>query len=285
MLINKDWLGRIFRDEAGGDGGEGGGGDSSADAGGDSGGADADAVAKMAAEGGDKSGDDKGGDRPDWLLDKYATDGKSIEEATSEQAKAYNELSGKFGAFTGAPETYEVALSEELTEAGVKIADDDPMLEAAKEFAKSSNMNQEGFNGIVNLYAMQQLAESKADEEYKAEQMKALGPSGESRIQNIQQWAGKNLDAETVTSLEGMATSVESVKAIERLISMTRGAAVDIDDSKATSSVTSEEVQKMQFEKDENGNRRINTDKAFNARYQKMKNEFYGTEEHREMIG
>jgi len=280
MLINKDWLGRLYRDEASADGSADGGGDASTTSTDDSGGDNAAAVAKMAAE-----GDDSGGDRPDWLLDKYATKGKSVEEATSEQAKAYKELSGKFGAFTGSPETFEVKLSEELTEAGVKIGDDDPMLKAAMEFAKESNMSQDGFNGLVNLYAMQQLAESKADEEYKAEQMKALGPSGESRIKNIQQWAGKNLDSETVTSLESMATSVESVKAIERLISMTRGAAVDVDDSKATSSVTSEELHKMQFEKDDHGNRRINTDKDFNARYQKMKNEFYGTEEHREMVG
>lgn len=276
MLINKNWLGRIFREEANTDGGEGGGGDnnSSSD--------DASTVADMAN---DKGANDTSGDRPEWLLDKYAVDGKSINDATNEQAKAYSELSGKFGAFTGAPENYEITISEELKELGVSIADDDPMLVDAMKFAKESNMSQEGFVGLVNLYAMQQVADQKADVDYKKEQMDALGPGADSRIQNIQQWAAKNLDSETVKSLEGMATSVESVKAIERLISMTRNASVDVDETINNSGSSKEDVAAMQFELDSNGQRRINTDPEFCARYKKMRNEVYGMEEHKQMIG
>lgn len=222
---------------------------------------------------------------PEWLLDKYHTEGKSIEDATAEQAKAYSELSGKFGSFTGAPEAYEVALSEELTEMGIEIAAEDPMMVAAMEYAKESNMSQEGFAGLVNLYAMQQVADAKAGEEYQSEQMKALGANAGSRIQSIQQWGSKNLDAETMTALEGMATSVESVKAIEQMISMTRNASVDVDDAAPAPGATAEDVSAMQFEKDENGNRRINTDPDFKKRYQKLRNEVYGTNEHRQMVG
>lgn len=243
-------------------------------------------VADMANdEGKNQNNDDSSDQRPDWLLDKYAIEGKTISEATDEQAKAYGELQGKFGAFTGAPENYEVSISEELKELGVEMASDDPMLVEAMKFAKDSNMSQEGFSGLVNLYATQQVAEFKADADFKAEQIKALGPSGESRIKNINQWASKNLDADTVKNLESMASSVESVKAIERLISMTRNASVDVDNSESSSGATKEDVSKMQFEKDSNGNRRINTDPEFNARYQKMRNEVYGTEESRVMVG
>ena len=224
-------------------------------------------------------------DRPEWLLNKYAVEGKSIEEATSEQAKAYNELSGKFGAFTGAPESYEVSLSDELKEAGIEIGADDPMVEAAMAFAKESNMDQAGFEGMVNLYAMQQLAENNANADYKAEQMKALGTNAESRINNITQWANKNLDAETVQGLEGMATSAESVKAIERLISLSRNGAVNVDNAAPATSVTAEDVSKMQFEKDSNGNRRINTDPEFAARFKKLQQQVYGTEEFKQMVG
>lgn len=225
-------------------------------------------------------------ERPDWLLDKYATEGKTIDEATAEQAKAYNELSGKFGAFTGAPSEYsEVVLSDELKELGIEISNDDPMLEAAKEFAKESNMSQEGLNGMINLYAMQQVAEQKAEADFKAEQLKALGPNANSRIENIQQWANKNLDPETVQGLEQMATSSESVKAIERLISMTRGAAIDPSDANNNSGASAEDVSKMQFEKDSHGNRRINTDPDFKARYLKLRNEVYGTEDHKLIVG
>lgn len=285
-FMNQARLFGSYQEEAGGEESGGGGGGDAPPAAGD----DAAAVAAMAK--GDKppAGDapPASGDAPtapEWLLGKYHTEGKSVEEATTEQAKAYNELSGKFGAFTGAPEEYAIALSEELTEAGVTMDKDDPMVEAAMKFAKESNMSQEGLNGMLNLYATQIAAEQQADTDYKAEQMAALGPSGESRIENIQQWAGKNLDAETVTSLEGMATSVESVKAIERLISMTRGAAVDVDNTAPAGGAGAEEVAAMQFEKDDHGNRRIQTDPAFKARYQKLRNEVYGTEEHRVMVG
>lgn len=224
-------------------------------------------------------------DAPEWLLGKYYTEGKSIEDATAEQAKAYNELSGKFGSFTGSPEAYEVALSEELTEMGIEIAPDDPMMVAAMEYAKESNMSQDGFAGLVNLYAMQQVADAKADSEYQAEQMKALGANAGSRIQNIEQWGGKNLDAETFEALKGMATSVESVKAIEQMISMTRNASVDVDNAAPAPGATTEDVSAMQFEKDEHGNRRINSDPEFKKRYQKLRNEVYGTSEHRQMVG
>jgi hypothetical protein len=41
----------------------------------------------------------------------------------------------------------------------------------------------------------------------------------------------------------------------------------------------------MQFEKDEHGNRRIATDPEFKARYIKLRNEVYGTEDHKQIIG
>ena len=275
QFMNQARLFGTYQEEAAADGAAGGGGDATTTD-------DSATVAGMAG------GDAPTGDAstaPEWLLGKYHTEGKSIEEATTEQAKAYNELSGKFGSFTGAPEAYEISLSDELTELGVTMDKDDPMVEAAMKFANESNMSQDGFNGMLNLYAMQLAAEQKADIEYKAEQMKALGPQADARIKNIQQWASSKLDPEMVASLENMATSVESVKAIERLISMTRSAPINVDDATATTGAGQEEVQKMQFEKDEHGNRRINTDPVFKAKYQKMRNEVYGTHEHKVMVG
>ena len=158
MLINKNWLGRVFREEANNDGGEGGGG---------------------GGEENNNENNNDGGEEnqaPEWLQGKYVTEGKTQEESIAEQAKAYPELAAKFGAFTGAPEEYaDIVLSDELKELGVEISNDDPMLVAAKEFAKESNMSQEGLSGLVNLYAMQQVAEQKANDEYKADQMKQLG--------------------------------------------------------------------------------------------------------------
>jgi hypothetical protein len=225
-------------------------------------------------------------ENPEWLQGKYVTEGKTQEESITEQAKAYNELSGKFGAFTGAPDEYtDVVLSDELKELGIEISSDDPILQAAKEFAKDSNMSQDGLNGMVELYAMQQVAQQTADNEFKAEQMKELGTNADSRIQNIQQWAGKNLDTETLAGLEGFATNAGAVKAIEQLIKMTGNTSVDADETTANQGANAEEVQKMQFELDSNGNRRLQTDPEFRAKFNKMKNEVYGTNEHRVMVG
>jgi len=224
-------------------------------------------------------------ENPEWLQSKYLAEGKTTEESIAEQAKAYTALSSKFGAFTGAPDAYEVVLSDELKEMGVELQGDDPMLVAAQEFAKDSNMSQDGLNGLVNLYAMQQVAEQKADADYKAEQMKELGTNADSRIENIQQWAGANLDAETVAGLEGFATNAGAVKALEQIIKLTGHTSVDSDESTANNGSNAEEVQKMQFELDSNGNRRLQTDPEFRAKFNKMKNEVYGTQEHRVMIG
>lgn len=268
MLINKNWLGRVFREEANDDGGEGGGG---------------------GGEENNNENNNDGGEEnqaPEWLQGKYVTEGKTQEESIAEQAKAYPELAAKFGAFTGAPEEYaEVVLSDELKELGVEISNDDPMLVAAKEFAKESNMSQEGLSGLVNLYAMQQVAEQKANEEYKADQMKQLGNNAEARVTNIQQWASKNLDSETLAGLEGFATNAGAVKALEQIIKLTGAKSVDVDESKSNSGMDESEIKAMQFELDSNGQRRINTDKAFNAKYKKALNEFYGQEENRQMIG
>lgn len=268
MLINKDWLGRVFREETT-EGDPGGGGESTAET-----------TTETTTE---------TAEAPDWLQGKYVTEGRSQEESIAEQAKAYPELAAKFGAFTGSPENYDIAFSDELKEAGIELKSDDPLVEAATEFAKKSGMNQEGFNEMLNLVGMQKLADAKAmqedDDQFAADQMKALGTNAESRIQNITEWANKNLDAEDIKGLESMTSTAESVKAIERIISMTRGSSVDIDESKSNSGASAAEVKSMQFEKDEHGNRRINSDPAFKAKYEKLRDEVFGTEDHKQMVG
>lgn len=281
MIINKNWLGRVFREEASDQGSDdGGGGDNQNNQ--DDGGK---GVADLLNQD-DKGTDDKSGDdRPEWLQDKYMTEGKSVADATNEQAKAYSELSSKFGSFTGAPESYEVSISEELKEAGVEISADDPMVEQAMAFAKESNMSQEGFNNMIELYSMQQVAEQKADQEHIAEQMKTLGNNAEARVNNIGLWSDKNLDPELSAGLKSMATTAEGVKALEKLITMTGNSAVDVDAAQNNSGASAEEVTAMQFEKDEHGNRRINTDKEFKARYEKLRDQVYGLGENRQMVG
>jgi hypothetical protein len=224
-------------------------------------------------------------ERYDFVLDKYRAEGRTEAEAMQLQAQSYSELQSKFGSFTGAPEEYEALISEELTEAGVELVADDPMLEKAFELGKELNMSQEGMSKLINMYAEIQLAENKAYEEQRAENMKQLGNNAAARIEGINKWIDANLDNETAQGLRGIATTAEGIKAIEQLISKTKSAPVAPQDSTPVPSVTPQEVQAMQFAKDEHGNRKINTDPEFKKEYQRKRDALYGTQEHRQMIG
>lgn len=219
------------------------------------------------------------GEAPEWFKgDKY--------NSVADQAKAYKDLEGRFGSFTGAPEEYEpVELREELKEMGIEIAADDPMMEEALKFAKETNMNQEGLNKMVNLYANVQAAEQKALQEYKAEELKALGSNAETRVNNLNAWANANLPPELMEGFQGMAQSAAAVQAMERLVAMTRAAPMNANAASPVSGPTAEDVHKMQFEKDEHGNRRLQTDPAFRRKFEEMANKVHGAEDHMITIG
>lgn len=293
-------LNQCYMDEAGDGTGGGGAGDAgsgdagtgadggqgSGDTAGDSG-ADAAAVAAAAAELNKGEGDTgwsfsdgiKGeGEKPEWFKDgKY----KNV----SEQAKAYTELESKLGSFTGAPEAYEVALSEELTEKGLTIDAEDPMVIQAKEFAKNAGMNQEGFQGLINLYGEVQLAQALAEQEVKNDELKALGPTAEKRIENLNLWGKANLSAELFAGFEGMIQTSEGVAAVERLVSMTRAAPMDAGDLTPATNGSAEELKELQFAKDEHGNRLINTDPNHRAKYQAMLEAVHGSGDHHVIVG
>lgn len=251
---------------------------------------DAAAVAAEVSGDTDKTGDEepKGwnfsedvagqGDVPDWFKsDKYKT--------VSEQAKAYGELEGKFGSFTGAPDEYVNALSEELQESGVFLDDDDPMLESAMAFAKEAGMNQEGFAKMVNMYGEMKLAEAQELTAFHASEIESLGPQGQQRVDNLEAWGNANMPEELMDGFRELAQSADSVKALERMVSMTRAAPISADNAGSSPAVTESEIRAMQFETDEYGNRRIQTDPDFKAKYQKAMNDYYGGAEHNIVVG
>lgn len=220
------------------------------------------------------------GEAPEFYKkDKYGS--------LAEQAKAYQELEKRFGSFTGSPKDgeYSVSLSDELVDMGVSIEPDDPLYADAVEFAKESNMSQDGFNKLMNLYAMSKVAEGKALDEFKANELKSLGDNAKARIDNLVNWGKANLSDDLFDGFQEMAISANAVKAMEKLVSMTRSAPIDSGTQKPSTSVSSEEVLKMQFEKDEFGNRRLSTDPEFRKRYNKLKEEVWGSEEHRTIMG
>lgn len=224
-------------------------------------------------------------DRYDFVLDKYRKEGRSEQDAAFEQAKAYVEAQKRLGGFTGAPESYEVKLSEALAEIGVAIEADDPMVQDAIEFAKANNMNQELFSGMLELYAKAEVAKKQAEEQYIADALKTL-ENGENRIKALAQWAKANLPEEDYQGFLEAGVSPEAIRALERIVSKTRNAPVQPDPiNVSSSSVTAEEVQKMQFAVDDYGRRRIAHDPQFRAEYERKAALVYGTEPFRKQVG
>ena len=80
-----------------------------------------------------------------WNNDTKTTNNDAVLES-------YNQLSSKFGAFTGAPEAYEFALSEQLTEAGITLDGESPLIANFTEMAKEANMSSEMANKLVNMF-------------------------------------------------------------------------------------------------------------------------------------
>lgn len=238
---------------------------------------DADVVAAAVAEGNNEA--------PDWLLPKYMSDERTHEQATQEQAKAYGELQTKFGAFTGAPDNYEVSLSDAVKEAGGELDMEDGLLVEAMAFAKDSNMSNDSFNKLVDIFQMSQIAEDNALTEQRTEEMKALGANAEARINNINAWASKNMSEENVAGLQEVATTAAGVKAIEQLISRTRNAPVSVDNQQAAPAVSMEDLKSAQFKLDKYGGILMASDPEYRLKVEKMYQERFGTEDHQILVG
>lgn len=229
--------------------------------------------------------EDANPDRLDFVLDRYRAEGRSEQDAALEQAKGYNEIRKQLGGFTGAPDDYAYKIPDEMIEKGVSIAEDDPLMEKAKSMAKEMNMSQEGFDQMVNMFIETQLYEIEALKGQRDEQLKSLGPTGPQRLAGINQYINANFDEETVSYIQDMVTTAESVKAIEALIRAGRNAPVAPTESPpAAPQVTKEEVEQMLFATTETGQRRINVDPEFKAEYERKRNLLWGTDPHRTIV-
>lgn len=175
------------------------------------------------AEGGDKGTTDAPvdtSDRPEWLQDKYVTEGRSINDSINEQAKAYKELNSKFGGFTGAPEKYaDFSFSEDLTNLmeskGVEmLTADSPLMLGMGEIAKDLNLNQDGFNKFAENFVANQI---KQEDARVANVVTELGENAPARIKEIQQWQlGLPEDIKALT--DSVATTTQGIELLEHFM-------------------------------------------------------------------
>lgn len=227
------------------------------------------------AEGGTTEGDQGVSDqqavadsipRPENCPEKFwNAETKSINN--DQVLESYNQLSTKFGAFTGAPESYDFKLSEDLTANGVELDLENPIIGKFTEMAKEANMSPEMANNLVNMFVegqyADQLGANEAEDARFDEQMGILGDNAQQRVNNISNWAQANLTPEQIEGLEDATTTAAGVQAIEALIAKSRNAPMNTGDLNPASPVDMAEIQTLQFALDDNGNRKMATDPAY----------------------
>lgn len=216
-----------------------------------------------------------------FVLDKYRAEGRSDADSVTEQAKAYNELQGKFGAFTGAPDEYEFTIDENL--ADFVDLKDNPMVEEFSAMAKEMGINNEAASKLINLYATNQMAEAESVEAYRDDQLKELGPEGQKRLGDVDAWARSNLDPDQYEGFKGLVTDAASVAAVEAMISKTRNAP-QVSDASQAPAISREELVKMQMAKDDNGNP-LMRNPEYAAKVNEGYSRLFGDEPQRQIVG
>jgi len=120
------------------------------------------------------------GPKPEWH------DNKTFGTLAA-QARNQRDLRKKMATFEGAPEGYEINLSEELAE--YEVNPDDPMIRGLQQFAKEKNMPQKYFDEAVNMIAKMSIEaeqeENETVQEYFKNEVKSLGSDGSKQVLDV----------------------------------------------------------------------------------------------------
>lgn len=198
------------------------------------------------------------GERPDYFMDKYTS--------LSDQAKGYKELQQKFGAFSGSPDEY--SMSE-----GTEYNSEHPILAEIQTFGKENNLSNEGYNNLVNVLLENEKA-NIADMEAQAVEVKtALGENANERLQNIDDFVGANMQLDD--NLKGLVDMAKEqpggVELLEAFIGMSKKTGPASEQVAAPmKTYNKDELSKMQFAKDDYGNRKMN-----DSAYRKMVEDYH----------
>lgn len=144
------------------------------------------------------------GDKPEWLNGKFKT--------AEQQAKAYTELEKKFGAFVGAPESYDFSSTLGQYEGLDYDADSDTFKSLAGLF-KENNVNQKFADELMDLWAKDQVAQRVTQEDV----LEQLGEQGERMVRTIANYGSQNLTSDELDTLQGMMNTSEQVGLLHKV--------------------------------------------------------------------
>ena len=182
----------------------------------------------------------------------------AYKELNSTFSKKTAEFNEKLGAFTGAPEEYELPDGVEPT----------PRVEAVMEWAKDKQFSNEALAELIEIDAQ---ATEQAVQQYVAEQKELLGKDADARLENLTDWAKANIGEDYIQEFKGMITSAKGVEMMEKLMKTSQGTAVAQAPSKPA--VDADTVRQMRFAKDEFGNRKMSTDPKYRAKVEALEAE------------
>lgn len=208
------------------------------------------------------------GKAPDWYMaDKYKT--------VDAQAKAYAELSKKFGAFTGAPEggKYEIKLPETVQG---EFETDHPLLQGFTAWAAENQLSQKAYNDVLGMFAEYEASLAPDPAEIK----KALGENADQRIGSVAAWAKANMTAVEYDEFRA-ATAGDNAAAVfktmERLIEKARPPRLPPpgDDVPGAGHSAEAEINALQAKRGPDGKRLYETDPQFRAMVEAKRTALY----------
>ncbi len=192
------------------------------------------------------------GARPEWF------DGKKY-KSVADQAAALPELVTKLGSNTGAPDKYDLALSDDFLSKheGVEGVDENhPLLALAITRCKAAGVNQETFSGLIQDFITYEGGQATEIAAEAAANFKALGANGQERLDDIDSWLNATFPEGADESLRGIVknwcVTDDDLKAVERLMKTGAGAQVPRGAAN-TSGHTPESVRTMKFATVEDG--------------------------------
>lgn len=177
------------------------------------------------------------GEAPEWFDSKKY---KSVED----QAKGMKGMRKILGDFTGAPKDYKVEISDEIKSKGIEVDVESPLYKQFTELAKQSQLSQEGFDKIVNMYLQNVVEEMPDSEEIQAayeEEIKAIG--GEEKLEELNAWGKNNLPEDLYHVFRDKIVTAEDAKLFMHIRDkMTRS---QIPANAHTQTITNDDLLKM----------------------------------------
>ena len=209
------------------------------------------------------------GERPEWYnADKY----KSV----SDQAAAYPELAKKMGAYTGAPEEYDLALPEGVNE-HLTIDMEREGTKEFVEFAQEQGISQDFMAKALEFHSeamMEALSDYLPDREAE---MSVLGKDALTRVTNVSDWGQANLSEEQFDMLRSVTSTADGVQLVEALIGKTRENPTPDKIDPVVGGKTPEDLKALRYAKDEGGHLKIQTDPDYKKMVEEEYKKVYGT--------